>query len=93
MGSLEGARGLAFVLIPVASLFSQTQAFGAAEKPISVSFEGGQLTITQQEQYGEKVLAFDGKELARNYEVDIDRVVRIDDMNVALVDVGGGGNE
>lgn len=89
---LEAVRRLAFLLIPVASVFSQTQAFGAADMPKSIAFEGGQLTVTQQKQYGEKVLAFDGKELARNYEVDIDRIVNIGNVKVALVDVGPGGN-
>jgi len=89
---LEGSRVLAFVLIPIASVFSQTPALGAADKPVSVSFEGGQLTITQQKQYGEKVLAFDGRELARNYEVDIDRIVDIGNIKVALVNVADGGN-
>lgn len=85
-------RGLAFVLIPVASVFSQTQAVGAADKSTVISFEGGQLTITQQKRYGEKVLAFDGKELARNYEVDIDKIVDLGNVRVALVNVADGGN-
>ncbi|TIT92179.1 MAG: hypothetical protein E5W55_18620, partial [Mesorhizobium sp.] len=50
-------------------------------------------TITQQEQYGEKVLSYDGKELASNYDVFFDRIVKIGDVNVALVDVGDGGNQ
>lgn len=40
-----------------------------------VPFESGQLTITQQEEYGEKVLAYDGKQLASNYEVSFDKIV------------------
>ncbi|MDX8501365.1 hypothetical protein RFM99_23500 [Mesorhizobium sp. VK4C] len=58
-----------------------------------IPFEGGQLTITQPEQDGEKVLAYDGKELASNYDVYFDRIVKIGDVNVALVDVGDGGNQ
>ncbi|RWK18623.1 MAG: hypothetical protein E5X49_27960 [Mesorhizobium sp.] len=58
-----------------------------------IPFEGGQLTITQPEQDGEKVLAYDGKELASNYDVFFDKVVKIGDVNVALVDVGDGGNQ
>ncbi|RWO30872.1 MAG: hypothetical protein EOS10_17210 [Mesorhizobium sp.] len=42
-----------------------------------VPFENGQLTITQQEDYGEKVLAYDGKQLARNYDVFFDRIVEV----------------
>ncbi|CCV10563.1 hypothetical protein [Mesorhizobium sp. STM 4661] len=58
-----------------------------------IPFEGGQLTITQQEQYGEKVLAYDGKQLASNYDVFFDRIVKIGGVDVALVDVGDGGNQ
>lgn len=56
-------------------------------------FEGGQLTITQQEEYGEKVLAYDGKQLASNYDVFFDKVVKVGGVDVALVDVGDGGNQ
>ena len=68
---------------------------GAADedKQAPIPFGGGQLTITQQEQYGEKVLAYDGKQLASNYDVFFDRIVKIGDVNVALVDVGDGGNQ
>ncbi|TIO06554.1 hypothetical protein [Mesorhizobium sp.] len=58
-----------------------------------IPFEGGQLTITQQEEYGEKVLAYDGKQLASNYDVFFDRIVKIGGVNAALVDVGDGGNQ
>ncbi|PTE07589.1 hypothetical protein [Mesorhizobium helmanticense] len=58
-----------------------------------IPFEGGQLTITQQEEYGEKVLAYDGKQLASNYDVFFDKVVKVGGVNVALVDVGDGGNQ
>ena len=89
---LSGTCGLAVVLILVASAFSQTQALGVADEPTSVPFEGGQLTITRQKQYGEKLLAFDGKELARNYVVDIDKIVDLGNVKVALVNVFDGGN-
>ncbi|PBB66918.1 hypothetical protein CK228_20290 [Mesorhizobium sp. WSM4312] len=63
------------------------------DKQAPIAFEGGQLTITQPEQDGEKVLAYDGKQLASNYDVFFDRIVKIGDVNVALVDVGDGGNQ
>ena len=63
------------------------------DKQAPIAFEGGQLTITQPEQDGEKVLAYDGKQLASNYDVFFDKVVKIGDVNVALVDVGDGGNQ
>ncbi len=51
------------------------------------------MTITQQGQDGEKVLAFDGKQLASNYDVIFDSIVEIGGVKVALVDVGDGGNQ
>ena len=62
------------------------------EKQAPIPFAGGELTITQKEEYGEKVLAFDGKELAHNYVVYYDRTVTLGDVAVAMVDVGDGGN-
>ncbi|TIN18274.1 MAG: hypothetical protein E5Y31_26960, partial [Mesorhizobium sp.] len=58
-----------------------------------VPFEGGQLTITQPEQDGEKVLAYDGKQLATNYDVFFDKIVEVGGVKVALFDVGDGGNQ
>lgn len=63
------------------------------DKQAPIPFEGGQLTITQPEQDGEKVLAYDGKQLASNYDVSFDKLVKIGDVDVALVDVGDGGNQ
>lgn len=63
------------------------------DKQAPIPFEGGQLTITQPEQDGEKVLSYDGKQLASNYDVYFDKIVKIGDVNVALVDVGNGGNQ
>jgi hypothetical protein len=62
------------------------------EKQEPIPFAGGQLTITQPEEYGEKTLAFDGKELAHNYVVYFDRVATVGGVEVALFDVGDGGN-
>jgi hypothetical protein len=62
------------------------------EKQAPIPFAGGQLTITQPEAYGEKSLAFDGKELAHNYFVYFDRITKIGETEVALFDVGDGGN-
>ncbi|RUY57763.1 hypothetical protein, partial [Mesorhizobium sp. M7A.F.Ca.CA.001.12.1.1] len=56
-------------------------------------FEGGTLTITQKEQYGEKVLAYDGQQLASNYDVFFDKIVEVGGVKVALFDVGDGGNQ
>ncbi|RTL92638.1 MAG: hypothetical protein EKK31_33445, partial [Hyphomicrobiales bacterium] len=69
------------------------QAASDDDKQAPIPFEGGQLTITQPEQDGEKVLSYDGKQLASNYDVFFDKIVKIGDVNVALVDVGDGGNQ
>jgi hypothetical protein len=63
------------------------------DKQAPVPFEGGQLTVTQKEQYGEKVLSYDGKELASNYDVFFDKIVEVGGVKVALFDVGDGGNQ
>lgn len=72
-----------------------TNAADAADddKQAPVPFEGGHLTITQPEQDGEKVLAYDGKQLASNYDVFFDKIVEVGGVKVALFDVGDGGNQ
>ncbi len=54
-------------------------------------FEGGTLTITAMPDLT-KVLAFDGRELARDYDVSYDRTEEIGGLKVAIFAVGGGGN-
>ncbi|MBZ9745727.1 hypothetical protein LB516_10755 [Mesorhizobium sp. CO1-1-7] len=63
------------------------------DKQAPVPFEGGHLTITQPEQDGEKVLAYDGKQLASNYDLFFDKIVEVGGIKVALFDVGDGGNQ
>ena len=75
---------LAATLLGVFPAFAQD-----AQEPIP--FAGGKLTITENAD-GEKVLAFDGKELSRNYVVYFDRTADVADMTVALFEVGDGGN-
>jgi hypothetical protein len=62
----------------------------AAQAPIP--FEGGSLTITETEDL-DKVLAFNGDELARNYVVYFDKIVDLNGVKVALFAVGDGGNQ
>lgn len=57
----------------------------------TIPFVGGELTITQTPDY-EKVLAFDGRELARDYFVFFDRIDTIAGVDVAFVYIGPGGN-
>lgn len=103
---LAGASALVLMVLPAASAFAQSAP--AASQPATstgnaaasadagqspIPFEGGQLTITQPEQDGEKVLAFDGQTLASNYDVSFDKIVVVSDVKVALFDVGDGGNQ
>ncbi|MET3791142.1 hypothetical protein [Aquamicrobium terrae] len=62
------------------------------EQPQSIPFAGGALTITQKEEYGEKTLSFGDKELASAYVVYFDKIVDLAGTEVALFDVGDGGN-
>lgn len=66
-------------------------AFGQ-DKQAPIPFEGGQFMIEQPEENGEKFLSFDGKELAHNYFVNFDRIATVDGVEVALFQVGDGGN-
>ena len=72
------------VLVPADDASDQGVAGNAAladdDSQGPVPFEGGQLTITQPEQDGEKVLAYDGKQLASNYDVFFDKVVGIESL-------------
>lgn len=61
------------------------------QAPAPVPFAGGRLTITEESD-GQKTLAFDGRELARNYYVAFDRAVEVGGVEVVLVEVGDGGN-
>lgn len=54
-------------------------------------FAGGELKITETADF-EKVLAFDGRELARDYEVFLDRITDVGGTQVAFFGVGSGGN-
>jgi hypothetical protein len=57
-----------------------------------IPFEGGTLTITDTDD-GEKVVAFDGKELARNFVAYFDKIVDLGGVKIALFAVGDGGNQ
>ncbi|WP_186307247.1 hypothetical protein [Mesorhizobium amorphae] len=62
------------------------------EKPAPVPFAGGTFTITEQPEM-DKILAFDGKEIARDYDVFFDKIVKVAGIDVALFAVGPGGNQ
>ena len=63
----------------------------AQDDPEPIAFAGGELTITETADF-DKVLAFDGEELARDYFVMFDRVAEIGGTQVAFFRVGPGGN-
>ena len=81
----------------LAGIFGFLSLAGAAlaqqpAQPQKVPFEGGTLTVTETPDY-DKILDFDGKELARNYVVYYDRTVELGETKVALFAVGDGGNQ
>jgi hypothetical protein len=62
------------------------------DPPENIPFENGTFTITQNEDF-EKVLTYDGTEVARNYVLFFDKEVKVGETNVALFSVGDGGNQ
>ena len=88
------ASAAALLALASAASFAQTAAPETADgdKQAPIPFEGGELTIAQPEEYGEKILTFGGKELARDYVVYFEKVVEVAGTKVALFDVGPGGN-
>ncbi|MGB3387997.1 MAG: hypothetical protein WBA88_08475 [Pseudaminobacter sp.] len=56
-----------------------------------IPFEGGAFTITETDDF-DKILAYDGRQIARNYVVYFNRIVDLSGTKVALFDVGPGGN-
>lgn len=64
----------------------------AGDKPAPIPFEGGSFTVTETPD-SDKILAFDGKEVARNYDVFFDKIVKVGGIDVALFAVGPGGNQ
>ncbi|PLP56926.1 hypothetical protein CYK37_21990 [Mesorhizobium loti] len=71
---------------------SAPTATDADEKPVPVPFAGGTFTITEQPEM-DKILAFDGKEVARDYDVFFDKIVKVAGTDVALFAIGPGGNQ
>jgi hypothetical protein len=52
--------------------------------PENIPFDGGTFTITQNEDY-EKVLTYDGREIARNYAVFFDKETKVGETSVAIL--------
>ena len=68
-----------------------TLAFAQDSEPQTIPFEGGNFTIKENAD-GEKVLAYEGKELAKNYVAFHERTVELSDTKVAIFALGDGGN-
>lgn len=56
-----------------------------------IPFAGGTITIAETPDY-EKTVSFDGREIAREYQVFFERIVTVVDTEVALISIGPGGN-
>ncbi|MEO5324685.1 hypothetical protein PV773_15305 [Mesorhizobium sp. CC13] len=67
------------------------QALAQSDEPVEIPFEGGTFTINETEDL-DKILTYDGKELARNYVAYFERTVDLNGTKVAIFDVGDGGN-
>lgn len=61
------------------------------ERQAPIAFADGSFTIIETPDM-DKILAFDGKELARNYFVYFNQIATVGGIGVALFDVGDGGN-
>jgi hypothetical protein len=81
-------RVLATMLLVVAG---GSLAAAQDSQPEKIPFEGGFFTIAETEDM-DKILAYDGKQVARDYVVYFNRILEISDTSVALFDVGQGGN-
>lgn len=79
-------------LVALVGLGLCASAFAETEKPQSIPFAGGAFTIIQKEEYGEKTLSFGDKELDTAYVIYFDQIANLGDVEVALFDVGDGGN-
>ncbi|WP_269931803.1 hypothetical protein [Aminobacter sp. HY435] len=83
------------IILPAAlALACATTSLVLAQEPAApetIPFEGGSFTITETPEL-DKILAYDGKQLARDYVAFHQRTVDLDGTKVAIFAVGGGGN-
>ncbi|MEO3387203.1 hypothetical protein [Mesorhizobium sp. CAU 1741] len=87
MTLLSTSRLCALLLIGLAAIPASAQ----DDPPETIDFAGGELSITETPDY-DKVLAFNGEELARDYFVMFDRIADVAGTDVAFFSVGPGGN-
>lgn len=81
-------RTLSVVLV---SLPLALPAAAQDQEPERIPFADGELTITETPDF-EKVLAFDGRELARDYFAFFERIADVGGTDVAFFYIGPGGN-
>lgn len=73
------------------ALTASSSALAQDDGPQTIPFEGGNFTIVENAD-GEKVVAYDGKEIAKNYVAFHDSAVDLNGTKVAIFNVGDGGN-
>ncbi|CAI2932165.1 hypothetical protein [Aminobacter niigataensis] len=73
------------------ALTASSAALAQNDGPQTIAFEGGNFTIAENAE-GEKIVAYDGKEIARNYVAFHDRTVEVSGTKVAIFALGDGGN-
>lgn len=76
-------------VISIALLLCATPSF--AQETEKIPFAGGEITIAENADF-EKIVSFNGTELAKDYVAFLDRIVEVGGKPVALVLVGPGGN-
>lgn len=82
-------RALNSALFALALTFSSAQAQEDENAPIP--FADGNFTIAENDDM-EKLLSFDGQEIAKGYYLSYNRTVKVGATDVALFEVGPGGN-
>ncbi len=73
------------------ALLISTASFAQGDLPAPVKFHGGEFAFTRNAD-DEVSVTFDGKEIYHNYYVTFDRIVKIDETDVALLSGGDGGS-
>lgn len=73
----------------LAAAMTSSPAFAQDDRQ-EIEFAGGTLSVAKDG--WERVLSFDGRELHRAYFIGVDRIVTVQDTDVAIFEAGNGGN-
>jgi hypothetical protein len=87
----ELVMGIVRALAVAAFVTTGGSAFAQEKAAEQIPFEGGAFTITETADL-DKILAYDGKQIARDFVVYFNRIIELSGGRVALFEVGGGGN-